>query len=271
MPNQLISFLKNRPTVLDKFRKQSLVYRGGGGSSRKSVIQRVKENLRPKKLFPFGVSPVLNRLAFFAPVLGTGTMGTLTLGGRIASGAKTAYRKTAEMLWGGGFTGRLKKAVGISYGVQLFAHTINPDIGILPGKKFIERTLSYGLGGPISVIAGLAYGVSTQSTKKITDLIKSYTIPDAIPFINYTPDIPTPSQIIGDVKNPLGNFANYVTAPAPQINITEGAGPSLVVSSGGGGGLDPSMLLWLVGIGLGGYALGRRKRKKRKYKKRRNR
>lgn len=149
---------------------------------------------------------------------------------------------------------------------ELTAYGITGKVPNPFSARKIATEAGYAIGGIPGLVAGTftsGYTTSSNLAKKIFGKAQNFT--PNLPTIP-TPTIPSPSKFT-DFPAPIFN----VMAPpsAPQLSAS---GPVFAPSVSAGGGIPPELaLLLLAGVGLGGYALGRKKRKKRKYKKRKRR
>lgn len=186
--------------------------------------------------------------------------------------ARGLYERTlGNPLAGGGTRGFLGRILGrfaggtaLAYGTAFSESAITGEPISISGERLTKGALGFALGGPVGFLAGTALGLGKEAVERIQQVplpnVPSVNIPElptstgmSYPDFAYVPQIPQlPSAGFGSVS------ATYGTTVSPSVNL----------SGGGFGGLDYSTLLALGALlGLGGYALGRRKRRKKKKRK----
>jgi len=249
MPNPLLRAIRgNRPTILERFRRQSLQNRGvtparlstlgGGGGRKKQIVQ---------------MGLPLVALARVAPR----ALPWIARGGRAISSFISSQI----------FSRGLKKAVGLGFIYE--GYNLAKAISSGEPKKAIPTKTQLGatIGATFSLpgaLFGALEGRVTRTGKSIYDIIRQQSV---APLQSIATKWETRPEWLG---------GQGVTIEAPQTefyyggsvtNISSPGAPSVSVS-GGGGNNDMIMFALLASLGLvgGGYLLGR---KKKKYKKRR--
>lgn len=216
-----------------------------------------------------------------APLVLAGTAGALygarNLIKRIPQATKVAYQtvKSAQSM-------TLKKRLGLA-GIAGGAYTLGQYATTGSFPKPSMRTLA-GITAfqlnPFAGIAGGLHGAGERGVEAGAKLFNKLFKDEGIQKGPMSPYIPGLENVYSRDNFPTINYPeinqgdfvlNFPETPSLQSPVGS-LSPSLSISGGfGGGGFDYATLLALLGaMGLGGYALGRRKRKKKKYKKRRN-
>lgn len=270
-----------RPTLREIFRRQSIVgehapmsvaprTRSSGGNSSQSILQRTKAFLNRKVEIPRPLQRPLQyaKYGLFAPAFGleaTGSFLERTAVGRVASRsgefiarqfAPAAIKQRA--IFGG---------LGL-VGLKLYKKALFNQPLTLPTGREAAGVAGYTASG----IIGLPLALASQSyatTRDIFGFLKKKSSSLPIPHVPSIPTFGVPEFNFGDYQKYLHDLqvpgSVNLSSPVftPSISI---APPSVSVSAGGGPDFTP--LLALLAGGLGGYALGRKKRKKYKRRKR---
>jgi len=233
----------NRPTILERFHRQSLQNRGvpprsfGGGGGRTVTMG--------------------------LPVVALARVAPRALPW-IAKGARGAGRFLSGWLGGAKPAGLVLKGF-LGYNVaQAFA---TRDVKrIFPSLDQIGTTIG-SLGSVPGAIFGTARGQAERGGKSVLDILRNQSLapPYSFDSVRDKVDIVPRWLGFGDVSGPDTN----ITYGGSTTNLSMPAGSVSVSGGGGGGGPDGAMLALLALLFGGGYALGRRRRKK-KYKKRRS-
>lgn len=211
----------------------------------------------------------VRKVASAAPALTSVARSAATKSSTFLQSARGIYdRALGNPLAGGGLGGfgsrifgRTLGGASVAVGAALTEAAVTGGPFQITPRRIAYGALGFGVGGPIGALAGSLFGGSRVAAETIKNLEVK------------VPQLPTPYDFGGDVADALraigrgaesfgsgftGSFgipsASYGSTISPSINV-------------GGGGVDPTMLALLAALGIGGFALGRKKRRKKKKKK----
>ena len=235
----------------------------------------------------FGGRRVVSGVVPFGPA-GAGVSAVEKAGGALSRGTKGIInlfqRATTNPIAGAetvgaGLRGFAKTAFGRALGVMTLWQAVNLAKSGVTGEpvKLFKNVKEAGLIGAASGLnpIGSVIGVGLGALEKGTDYAKGKIFPNtSYPGQLDEGDLLAIQKQFKDtipINFSVGNFPGMPTMAPITITTPTPGGISFSPSVNAGSGMDPLMLMLLLGgAGLGaGYLIGKKKRKSKRYKKRR--